>query len=255
MFTGIDHIVVAVADLESAIKDYTELGFAVVRGGKHPRGSHNALIGFADGAYFEILAFYEPMPEHRWWHPTQRGGGVADFCMMTNDLQGDTIALRGAGADMSDPRPGARARPDGYQIRWVSSIPVAQFSRLMPFVIKDETPREERVPRETVHRNGVTGVASLTIATRDVAAVRRLLAGVLPQGQEIVRQDLDAAGVRFRVGSQVLDYVAPRGSAGPLNEWLQVEGPSPYAVTLRTEAGKTGSLDATKLRRARITLA
>lgn len=255
MLTSVDHIVVAVADLDGAIKDYTDLGFTVVRGGKHPRGSHNALIGFADGAYFEILAFYEPMPEHRWWHPTQRGGGVVDFCMMTDDLQRDTIALRRAGAEMSDPRPGARARPDGYQVRWVSAIPVAQFSRLMPFVIKDETPREERVPRETVHRNGVTGVATLTIVTRDVAAVRRLLAGVLPQGQEIARQDLDAAGVRFRVGSQMLDYVAPRSPASPLNEWLQVEGPSPYAVTLRTEAGKSGSLDAAKLRRARITLA
>ena len=255
MLTGIDHIVVAVADLEGAIKDYTDLGFTVVRGGKHPRGSHNALIGFADGAYFEILGFYESMPEHRWWSPTQRGGGVVDYCMGTNDLQADTVALRRAGADMSDPRPGARARPDGYQVRWVSAIPVAPFSRLLPFVIKDETPREERVPRETIHRNGVTGVGSLTIATRDVATVGRLLAGVLPPGQEIVRQDLDAAGVRFRAGAQVLDYVAARNPAGPLNEWLQVEGPSPYAVSLKTAGGKAAPLDAIKLRRARITLA
>jgi len=255
MFTGIDHIVVAVADLESAIKDYTELGFAVVRGGKHPRGSYNALIGLADGAYFEILGFYEPMPEHRWWSPTQRGGGVVDYCMGTNDLQADTSALRRAGADMSDPRPGARARPDGYQVRWVSAIPVAQFSRLMPFVIKDETPRDERVPRERAHRNGATGVATLTVATRDVAAVRRLLAGVMPQGQEIVRQDLDATGVRFKVGAQTLDYVTPRTPAGPLNDWLQAEGPSPFSVALTGGGGKAATLDATKLRRARISLA
>jgi len=255
MLTGIDHIVVAVTDLEAAIKDYTDLGFTVVRGGKHPRGTHNALIGFADGAYFEILAFYEPMPEQRWWPTTQRGGGVVDFCMRTDNLQADMLTLRGAGAEMSDQLPGARARPDGYQVRWVLSVPAGQYSRVVPFVIQDETPRDERVPRERVHRNRVTGVGSLTIAARDVAAVRRWLAGVLPEGQDIVRQDLDATGVRFRAGSQVLDYVSPRGSANPLNEWLQVEGPSPYAVTLKTEAGKTGSLDAAKLRRARITLA
>lgn len=253
MLTGIDHIVVAVADLEAAIKDYTDLGFTVIRGGKHPRGSHNALIGFTDGAYFEILGFYESMPEHRWWSPTQRGGGLVDFCMMTDNLQADTIALRRAGADMSDPRPGARARPDGYQVRWVSAIPGGQHSRLVPFVIQDETPRDERVPRERVHRNGVTGVDTLTIVTHDVAAARRLLAGVLSPGQDIVRPDLDAAGVRFHVGAQTIDYVAPRGPAGPLNDWLQIEGPSPYAVTLKTE-GTTGSLDATKLRRARIRL-
>jgi len=156
---------------------------------------------------------------------------------------------------MSDPRQGARARPDGYQVRWVSSIPVAPFSRLIPFVIKDETPREERVPRETVHRNGATGVGTLTVATRDVAAVRRLLAGVLPPGHDIVRQDLDATGVRFKIGSQTLDYVAPRTPAGPLHDWLQSEGPSPYSVTLTVAGAKPAALDAAKLRRARVSLA
>ncbi len=253
MVTGVDHIVVLVADLDAAIKNYGDLGFTVVPGGRHPRGTHNALIGFADGAYLEILAFYEPMPEHRWWPTMQRGGGLVDFCVMTDALHADAIALRRAGADMSDPRPGARARPDGYQVRWVSSVPQGPHARLMPFLIQDETPREERAPKERVHRNSVTGVGSLTIATHDVAAVSRLLAGVLPQaGHEIVRKDLDAVGVRVAVGSHVLDYVAPRGPASPLSDWLRVEGPSLYEVTLKTAAA--GSLDAAKLRRARVTL-
>jgi catechol 2,3-dioxygenase-like lactoylglutathione lyase family enzyme len=255
MLTGIDHVVIAVADLEAAIKDYADLGFSVVRGGKHPRGSYNALIGFADGAYFEILGFYEPMSEHRWWSPTQRGGGVVDYCMGTDNLQADTGALRRAGADMSDPRQGARARPDGYQVRWVSSIPVAPFSRLIPFVIQDETPREERVPREKSHPNGATGIGTLTIVTRDTTTVRRLLAGVLPPGQDIVRQDLDASGVRFKIGSQTLDYVTPRSPAGPLHDWLQTEGPSPYSVTLTVAGAKPAALDPAKLRRARVSLA
>lgn len=254
MLTGVDHVVIAVTDLERAIKDYTDLGFTVVRGGKHPRGTHNALVAFADGAYFELLAFFEPMPEQRWWPTTQRGGGLVDFCMATSDLQADMTTLRSAGVPMTDVQPGARARPDGYQVRWVLSVPQGQHSRLVPFIIRDETPRDERVPRARQHRNRVVGVDTVTIAARDVALVRRLLAGVLPPGQEIERQDLDATGVRYRVGSQVLDYVVPRAHAGPLHEWLNVEGPSPYAVTLKTDGGRTGALDAAKLGRARIGL-
>lgn len=51
MFTGIDHVVIAVADLEGAIASYAQAGFTVVRGGRHNIGTHNALIAFADGSY------------------------------------------------------------------------------------------------------------------------------------------------------------------------------------------------------------
>ncbi len=47
MFQSIDHFVVVVSDLESAIASYTLAGFTVVRGGKHNIGTHNALIAFA----------------------------------------------------------------------------------------------------------------------------------------------------------------------------------------------------------------
>ena len=58
MLQGIDHIVIVVSDLEQAAKDYEQLGFTVVPGGKHPVGSHNVLIALADGSYIEIIAFY-----------------------------------------------------------------------------------------------------------------------------------------------------------------------------------------------------
>jgi catechol 2,3-dioxygenase-like lactoylglutathione lyase family enzyme len=48
---ALDHVVIAVGDLEQAIADYRSLGFTVVPGGRHPgRTSHNALIVFEDGA-------------------------------------------------------------------------------------------------------------------------------------------------------------------------------------------------------------
>ncbi|MBI3636582.1 MAG: VOC family protein, partial [Candidatus Rokubacteria bacterium] len=101
MLTGIDHIVIAVPNLENAVKDYGALGFTVVEGGRHPVGTYNALIAFADGSYVELIAFYEGNPNHRWWEPLQKGGGLVDFCMQTNDLAADTAEFRAAGVNIA----------------------------------------------------------------------------------------------------------------------------------------------------------
>jgi Glyoxalase-like domain len=36
MFTGIDHVVIVVEELKSAIANYSRAGFTAVRGGRHP---------------------------------------------------------------------------------------------------------------------------------------------------------------------------------------------------------------------------
>src|SRR5271170_7808415 len=113
MFTGIDHIAIVVNDLESAIASYTRAGFTVVRGGKHPIGSHNALIAFADGSYFELIAFFKPNSGHRWQRALAKGSGIVDFCMSTDDLAADVDSMRRAGAKIDDPSPLTRDRPDG----------------------------------------------------------------------------------------------------------------------------------------------
>ncbi|HLX04168.1 MAG TPA: VOC family protein [Candidatus Binatus sp.] len=73
MFTGIDHVVIVVQELESAVASYSRAGFTVVRGGKHPIGTHNALIAFADGSYFELIAFLKPGTGHPWQKALEKG--------------------------------------------------------------------------------------------------------------------------------------------------------------------------------------
>src|SRR5262245_48940020 len=101
MLNGIDHLVVVVPELEAAIASYRGLGFSVVPGGRHPIGTHNALIAFADGAYLELIAFFEPPHgQHRWYKRLQEGGGLVDFCLQTDDLGGDVAAFRAAGVPL-----------------------------------------------------------------------------------------------------------------------------------------------------------
>lgn len=255
MLLGIDHLVIVVSDLDTAIKSYAELGFTVVPGGRHPVGTHNALISLADGAYIELIAFYEANPEHRWWKPLGRGGGLVDVCMQTDDLNADTQAFRRAGVVIDDPTPLTRTRPDGYRLKWVLSIPREGHRGVAPFLIQDETPRDERIPRETTHATQVTGICTLTIGVADVSAVRSWYAQTLRQpGQDIQREELDASGVRFTIGPHTLDFVAPRGTQSPFGEWLRARGPSPYAATLKTGSGRVGPLDETKTLGARLSL-
>ena len=98
MLRAIDHLVVAVTDLDGAVKTYGDLGFTVVPGGRHTGGAtENALIGFRDTSYLELLAFHEPRPDHRWWSALARGGGLVDFCLQTDDLTADAKMLRQTG--------------------------------------------------------------------------------------------------------------------------------------------------------------
>ena len=236
MIIGIDHIVIAVPALEAAIESYRRLGFTVVEGGRHPVGSHNALIAFEDGAYIELLAFYEDSPEHIWWDLLhERGGGLIDFCMATDDIEADYRAFRQQGVDMDDLVELGRQRPDGYELTWINNKVYGEYQGLIPFIIEDKTPRDERVPKDTDHANGVTGIHCLSLACADVDLPGRIMAAVLGAGGQSIRDDeLGAVGVRFAVGAHLLDYLQPVGSDGPLAAHLAGHAPMPYRVSFKT---------------------
>ena len=46
----LDHIVIAVRDLDAAGRVYSALGFTVTPGGRHPEGTQNSSIDLSNGA-------------------------------------------------------------------------------------------------------------------------------------------------------------------------------------------------------------
>ena len=256
MFQGIDHIVVVVRELESAIESFSRAGFTVVRGGKHPIGTHNALIAFSDGTYIELIAFLNPVPGHPWQTALEKGGGIIDFCMSTDDLEGDVEAMRRAGAKINDPSPLTRDRPDGYKLSWVLAIPQPPFNGQLPFLIKDETPRDERVPRERTHRNGAAGIRTLAVAVEDYGATSRYYARVLGRpGAPVHRADLDAVGVSFMIGSNELQLLTSKSESGSLAQWTADRGQSVYEATLKTAGSARTALDSKLMQGARLRIA
>ncbi len=243
MILGIDHIVIAGPDLDKLTTVFDSHGFTVVGGGKHPIGSYNNLIGLQDGAYIELLSFYEDSPQHYWWDAVhERGGGLIDFCMGTDDVRADYALFKAQGVEMSPLVSLSRVRVDGYQLSWLNNEVYGPYQGLIPFVIEDETPREERVPKEKTHENGVKSIDTITLAARDLEAARRIMGAVLGHaGEPVNDENLNASGVAFQAGPHRLEYLRPNDNSSPLHGHIEANMPVPYRVRFKTD-GESGTI-------------
>jgi len=177
----------------------------------------------------------------------QKGERIVDFCMQTDDLKGDTGKLRAAGVAINDPVPWSRTRPDGYELKWLLSLAQGSHRGVAPFLIQDVTPREERIPQTFDHKNGATGIDTVTVAVGELTAVQRWYDGVLGSARtHITDEKLQAKGIRYTIVAHTIDFLMPMEPQSPLINWLRTFGPSPYAATLRRSATGSSALD-TKL--------
>ncbi|MBC5768592.1 VOC family protein [Ramlibacter albus] len=168
----LDHVVIAVRDLERAVGDCESAGYTVMEGGRHPgRNTRNALVVFEDGAYLELITYSAPSPDERWWRQLDaHGDGLVDFALLPHDLPAVVAEAKARGlAGINGPLPGGRLRPDGQRVQWQTA---RQSRHDLPFLCADLTPRALRVPEGEVrhHANGATGIAEVTVAVADVDA-------------------------------------------------------------------------------------
>jgi len=251
MLLGIDHLVVVVADLAAASSDYSELGFAVVPGGRHPIGSSNSLSAFADESYIELIAC-DAAAQHPWKDSLAAGGGIVDYCMQTDDLDADAARFRKAGVAMQDTYPLTRVRPDGFRLEWLLAVPAHPGAG--PFLIKDITPREQRVPSQCDHANGANGIANLVIAARALASTREFFEAVTESsGREILRGELDAQGFSFQIGRHSIQVLAPRTPSSALTQAVRDRPLSVYRAELSSKIARP-SLDLSKTHSACLSL-
>jgi catechol 2,3-dioxygenase-like lactoylglutathione lyase family enzyme len=242
MVRGIDHIVIAVRDLAAASADYARLGFTVTPGGEHTGGAtHNALISFADGAYFELIAFREPdrPQEHKWWAKFAKGEGTVDFALLADDVAAEAARLADAGIALDGPQDGGRLRPDSQRIAWRNLGLIAEGAPL-PFVIEDVTPRELRVPpgAATEHSLGATGIAGVILLVADLDRAGNSFASLLsaPGAQKTSNIDGVRRARRFTFDSHWIELAEADPGESDLQQHVAERGAGPYEIVLAGSA-------------------
>lgn len=254
MILALDHIVILVNDLESAVGDYEALGFTVTPGGEHSDGAtHNALISFADGSYLELIAFKTEAPHHRWWQHRAQGEGLIDYALLPANTAGSVAAARSRGLSVHGPFAGGRARPDGVELEWQTAY--AETPEL-PFLCGDVTSRELRVPQGPAQRhvNSVVGIYRITIGVHDLEASAARFGALI--GQSPMREPERRL---FKLGSTYIALQAPEADLperAAVRARIEQRGDGIAALALRRETlvATPHALDAELTHGARITI-
>jgi catechol 2,3-dioxygenase-like lactoylglutathione lyase family enzyme len=169
--TGIDHVVIAVRDLDRARETYTRLGFTLTPRGFHTLGSANHCIMFGTD-YVELLAL--PLQHAAMSYYAEflaRGEGLAAFALASADADAAYAELAADGIRADAPLDFSRPvrLPEGERdaaFRIVQLAP-AQTPGCRGFVCQHRT--RELVWRAEYqnHAVGANGLAALAVVAED----------------------------------------------------------------------------------------
>ena len=256
---SIDHVILVVSDLLVASQQFSQLGFTVIPGGVHSGGlTHNALVPFPDGTYLELLSttrssrlkllsfmkrlrllgiyIGDDTAINRRLTTDMAGGiGIADFCMVSGDLEKEINLLETRGAQFTAPIPGGRQRPDGKEISWLTSVPRTLD---LPFLIEDKTPRELRLPvvEDDYHKNGILGIRGLAILVSNLVeslAHYRSLLGDDPLSQAQYPQPGSQTS-QFSNNNRFITILSPLPGNSALRKPLKYRSSRPVGIFFRS---------------------
>ena len=240
----LDHVLIAVRDLDAAKDTFERLGFKVTPEGKHPgRGTSNRLVVFG-GEYLELISVHDP--EGDLFRPNlpsflDAREGLFIFSMGTSDVHERVRSVRSAGVLITDPVKGSRQAGDGTTAySWTQAeVDPEEMPGSQTFFIQHDHTIEERYtepPDPTNHPNGVLGVSSLSLAVKDAdAASRRWIEAFgLKRVSEETEGSTHPACVRLRFGNSFLDFCQPEGR-DELACFIEMWGEGPYRIAFSCE--------------------
>jgi catechol 2,3-dioxygenase-like lactoylglutathione lyase family enzyme len=182
MARGIDHLVIAVHDLDAAGRFYETLGFTVGARNRHPWGTENRIVQFP-GTFLELIGVGEgtPIPPHGPGRfsfgafvrdSLAHREGLAMLVLESQDAERDRVAFAAAGIGDFEPFSFERTalRPDGTPNRVAFSLAFAR-DKLAPqagfFVCQQHMPENFWNPAFQRHANGATGIEAVTMISEN----------------------------------------------------------------------------------------
>lgn len=181
--TRLDHVVIAVKNLDTAAATYRKLGFTLTPRGLHEgKGTGNHCIMFPN-TYVELLGIVDESGAQGRLaeRVSKRGEGAIAIAYGADDADKTYAALREADIDAEPPNDLSRPLDlDGKRemVRFRNiMLPKLALPETMQFVCTHATPHLTRARHEwQLHPNGATGVTEVIIAAADVDAARDQLA-------------------------------------------------------------------------------
>lgn len=230
--THIDHVLIAVPDLEEAAGQYQRLGFHLTGGGVHPgRGTANRLA-VLDPEYLELITVIQP--EDAWPDLVaflrQYGSGIYNFALASDDLDADLAAFRQrAAAGLTDLRPeeaweGALVTPGGRRRGWRAAH-VAGGGATHPFLIQHDSTGEEKRVRLAgdgelqPHPAGYVSISRVSVAFATLeqgVAYFREGYGLQPAAGQSVCRARQADRVFFPLEYGAIEVLAPQSPESPV---------------------------------------
>jgi hypothetical protein len=181
MSRGLDHIVHAVHDLDTAAALYRRLGFTVGARNRHPWGTHNHIVQFSD-CFIELLAVTEPGQIEGDGVPAlfgrfnqsflTRHEGLSMLVLESADAAADAAAFAAAGIAASGPVSFERdaQRPDGSTVKVGFSLAFARDAAAPEagfFTCRQHYPENFWNPPLQQHPNTATGIAGVVLAAEN----------------------------------------------------------------------------------------
>ncbi|MDX1997922.1 MAG: VOC family protein [Thermoanaerobaculia bacterium] len=168
----LDHLLVGAADLDRVSEQVAaSTGVRPVYGGKHPVGTHNALLALGDHTYLELIA---AQPGQR---PLAFGvdftalatPAAVGWAIAVTNLAAARAALAQAGYRLSEPLAGSRTTPAGQTLAWHTFV-ILGAPEPAPFFIAWSA---DTAHPATTSPPGCR-LEKLTLKTPDVAALEKL---------------------------------------------------------------------------------
>lgn len=217
MLQCIDHIVVAVEDLDAASRQYVDLlGRSPSWNGTHPGfGTRNVLFRL-DNTYIELLSPVDdgPIASILRAHLAVAGDGLFAVALGTDDIEGEVESLRKHGFSIAGPTDGlAHDEPSGAFRRYRNAFISPEDTRgIRLFVIEHLSDKEELPPALPIadEASVVSAVDHVVVMTRDAEHARTLYGSKL--GLRLaLDKTFEKRGVRllfFRTGGCTLEIGA-----------------------------------------------
>ncbi len=133
----IDHVILAIRDLESGMREFEDLtGVKPVYGGSHPdRDTHNAIAPLSGGMYVEILAPKDGLDAIPDFFKNFHQLTLVGFAISVRDIERVESTVRALGLDTNGTESGSRTTPNGGLLAWRLLLINEPESFMNPFFI------------------------------------------------------------------------------------------------------------------------